>query len=216
MPEPNAASEYALDRDHVIAPARRPGYGLLQRFWNQALGWMGWKVVGTWPESNKFIMIVAPHTSNWEMPVGLVAGFACGILVDWPYGFMMKDVWFKRPLGSFMRKLGGLPIDRSNPHDVVDQMAAAFRQRERFMLAITPEGTRRRTEYWKSGFYFIALAADVPVVPVSIDYGHKEVGLGKAIRMTGDKDKDLDLFRHFFRDVTARSPDRFGPVRFRG
>ncbi len=215
MPEPKAAMEYLLDRDHVIAPARSPEYNLAQRFWNRAIGWVGWKVVGTWPTPDKFIMVVAPHTSNWDVPVGLLAGFSSGILGRWPYGFMMKDIWFKKPLGPFMRKLGGLPIDRSNPNDVVDQMAAVFSQRENFILAITPEGTRRKTEHWKSGFYFIAQAAVVPVVPVSFDYGRKEVGLGEAIYMTGDKDKDIAAFQDFFRGVTARQPDRFGPVRFR-
>ena len=215
MSDPNPAMEYVLDRGHVIAPARRPEYGLQQRFWNRLLGRIGWKVVGTWPTPSKFVMIVAPHTSNWDMPLGLLAGFASGILHRWPYGFMMKDDRFKKPFGSFMRKLGGLPIDRRNPNDVVDQMRAAFAQRESFILAIAPEGARRKTEYWKSGFYFIALAAAVPVVPISFDYGRKEIGLGEAIHMTGDRDKDIGVLREFFRDVTPRYPNRFGFVRFR-
>jgi 1-acyl-sn-glycerol-3-phosphate acyltransferase len=215
MIDPGVRASYTLNRSHVIAPVRQRGDGIRRRFWTRVLRWTGWKLVGDPPEASRFIMIVAPHTSNWEMPIGLIVGFASGILGDWPYGFMMKDIWFKGPLGRFMRGLGGLPIDRSRPREVVPQMAQVFAQRKRFILAITPEGTRRRTEFWKSGFYHIALAAEVPVVPVSFDYRHKEVGLGKAVAMTGDKERDLAVFREFFRDVAPRNPDRFGPVRFR-
>lgn len=215
MPDSHAHAKYTLHRAHVIAPARDPAYGAGQRIWNRVLRCTGWKLVGHRPTADKFIMIIAPHTSNWEMPLGLIVGFASGILLSWPYGFMMKEIWFRGPLGAFMRRLGGLPIDRSRPNEVVSRMADVLTRRERFILAITPEGTRRRTEAWKSGFYHIALAAAAPVVPVSFDYGRKEVGLGKALAMTGDKEKDVAALREFFEDVTPRFPDRFGPVRFR-
>jgi 1-acyl-sn-glycerol-3-phosphate acyltransferase len=216
MLDTDSPPAYALVRDHVLAPVRNPEHGFRLRFWNQVLRWTGWKIVGTYPTVDKYIMIIAPHTSNWDVPLGLIVGWAGKILLEgWPYGFMIKDVWFKGPLGPIMRGLGGLPIDRSRPHEVVGQMAEALEQHDRFLLAITPEGTRKRTKFWKSGFYFIAQKAEVPIVPISLDYGRKEVGVGDAITVTGDMERDMALFRAFFADVTPRYPDNFGPIRFR-
>jgi 1-acyl-sn-glycerol-3-phosphate acyltransferase len=158
---------------------------------------------------------VAPHTSNWDLPIGLCAGFSSGILLAWPYGFMMKDVMFRGPLGPISRWLGGLAIDRRTPHAAVQQMATVFAERERFILAVTPEGTRSYRDHWKSGFYYIALEAKVPIVPVAFDYGLKEVGLGEPMTLSGDREADAEIFRRFYQDVTPKHPDKFGPIKFR-
>ena len=204
-----------INRDNVMAPTTTIRYGVVQRVFNWIIRLIGWKVVGTWPPVRKCLFMVAPHTSNWAMLIGLVAGFSSGILLHWPYGFMMKDVMFRGPLGPIMRGLGGLAIDRSSSQDAVQQMAGIFAEREDLILAVTPEGTRSRREYWRSGFYYISLAAKVPIVPVAFDYGRKEVGLGDPITLTGDREADSEVFRAFYRDVTPKRPEKFGPIRFR-
>jgi 1-acyl-sn-glycerol-3-phosphate acyltransferase len=197
----------------TLAP--KPPHGLVERIANALLELIRWRVVGTEPQIPKFVAIVAPHTSNWELPIGLICGFATGILRRWPYGFMMKDVVFHWPVAGLMRRIGGLPIDRSRPHDIVPQMAAVFQERDRFLLAITPEGTRKRTGYWKSGFYHIAQAAGVPIVPVSFDYAKRECHVGDPLVPTGDLDRDLIVIRRFFQGATAKRPERMGEIRFR-
>ncbi|NNG15197.1 MAG: hypothetical protein HKM89_01870, partial [Gemmatimonadales bacterium] len=120
----------------TLAP--KAPHGLVERIANTLLKLIRWRVVGTEPQIPKFVAIVAPHTSNWDLPLGLVCGFATGLLRRWPYGFMMKDVVFRWPVTGLARRIGGLPIDRSRPHDIVPQMAAVFHGRDRFLLAITP------------------------------------------------------------------------------
>ena len=210
-----AVSVPVIDRETVHAPTRTIRYGWRQRVANVLIRLIGWKVVGTWPPVLKFVFMVAPHTSNWDMPIGLIAGYSSGILLAWPYGFMMKDIMFRGPLGPIMRALGGLAIDRSSPHDVVQQMADVLARRERLILAVTPEGTRSRRDYWKSGFYYIALSAGVPIVPVAFDYQKKEVGLAAPMTLSGDREADAERFRAFYDGVTPKRPENFGPVRFR-
>ena len=212
---PTALPSITINRGNVIAPTRTFPYGWFQRFFNAIYRLIGWKVVGNLPKLRRFIFIVAPHTSNWDMPIGLCAGFASGILNRWPYGFLMKDVMFRGPLGPIMRRLGGLAIDRQNPHDVVHQMTKIFEERDDFVLAITPEGTRSRRDYWRSGFYHIALSTKVPIVPLAIDYATKEVGLGEPMVPTGDAEADIEVFRRFFEGATPKRPENFGPIRFR-
>jgi 1-acyl-sn-glycerol-3-phosphate acyltransferase len=160
------------------------------------------------------VITVAPHTSNWDFFVGLACGYGAGILSRWPYGFFVKDVLFRGPLGAALRALGGISIDRSAPHDAVRRSVEVLRQRERYLLVITPEGTRRRTERWHAGFYHIARQAGVPVVPVAFDYGRRECRIGPATEMRGDPEADLEVFRRFYAGVRARYPERFGPIRF--
>ncbi len=196
-----------------IAP--RSGNGFIERVANRLLRMIGWRVVGTVPQVPKFVAIVAPHTSNWELPIGLVCGFASGFLRMWPYGFMMKNTVFRWPIGGLMSRIGGLPVDRSQPHEVVPQMVGVINQHDRFLLAITPEGTRKRTTHWKSGFYHIAHAAGVPIVPIYFDYAKRECGVGRAVYPTGDIAGDLDIFRRFFSPVTPKRPEKVGEIRFR-
>ena len=188
----------------------------VQRVARFLLPLVGWSVEGDLPDAPKFVIVVAPHTSNWDVPVGLLCAYALGLLFPWPYGFMVKAPVFRWPLvGPLVRWLGGIPIDRRAPNNVVDQMADAFQQHERLMLAITPEGTRKKTTYWKSGFYHIALKARVPIVLAYLDYGRKVSGLGPTIWPSGDADADLELIRDFYAGVTAKFPHQFGEVRFR-
>ncbi len=167
------------------------------------------------PTAPKYLIIVAPHTSNWDFLVGLACGYGAGILSRWPYGFFIKASLFRGPLAPAFAALGGIPIDRSAPHDAVRRAVEILARRERYMLAITPEGTRRRTESWRTGFYHIAREAGVPVVPVAFDYGRRECRIGPAVELSGDPEADLEVFRRFYDGVRAKRPERFGPIRFR-
>lgn len=199
----------------ALAPPPEPR-SVAERLGYVALRLSGWRVVGVRPTAPKFVIIVAPHTSNWDFPVGLACGYGAGLLSRWRYGFFIKAELFRGPLAPAFRALGGIPIDRSAPHEAVQRSVEILRRRERYLLVITPEGTRRRTEHWHSGFYHIARNAGVPVVPVCFDYGRSECRIGPATELTGDTEADLEVFRRFFAEPRARHPERFGPIRFRG
>ena len=198
----------------MLAPSTQV-HGLTQRLANLVLRLMGWRVVGVMPRVPKLVVIVAPHTSNWDFPIGLACGYGSGLLSAWPYGFLAKDSLFRWPLGPVLRALGGIPIDRSASSTVVDQMAAVFAGRERFLLVVTPEGTRKRTAFWKSGFYHIARAAGVPIMPVAFDYGRRECRFGEVIVPRGDVEADLEVLRAFYAGVTPKHPANAGEIRFR-
>lgn len=197
----------------ALAPAPAPR-SLPERLGYLALRLAGWRVTGIRPAAPRFLMIVAPHTSNWDFPVGLACGYGAGILSRWPYGFFVKATLFRGPLARVLHALGGIPIDRSAPQDAVRRSVETLARRERYILVITPEGTRRRTDRWRTGFYHIARSAGVPVIPVSFDYRLRECRLGPAVELTGGTDTDLQLFRRFYAGVTARHPQRFGPIGF--
>lgn len=197
----------------TLAPPPSPR-SLAERLGYVALKLAGWRVVGVRPTAPKLLIIVVPHTSNWDFAVGLACGYGTGLLSRWPYGFFVKDTLFRGPLGAALRGLGGIPINRRAPQDVVRRSVEQFAARERYILVITPEGTRRRTERWRSGFYHIAREARVPVVPVAFDYGKRTCRIGEAMELTGDSERDLERFRRFYAGVTAKRPEHFGPIRF--
>lgn len=173
----------------------------------------GWKFEGGLPAEKKYVCTAFPHTSNWDglLLIGLTQ--SVGLEMKW----MIKDEWTRGPMGTVLGSLGAIGIDRSGAHHVVDQMVEAFKSTDRLVLVIPPEGTRKRTDYWKSGFYRIALGADVPVVPGYLDYARKRGGLGPALRMTGDVGADMDAIRAFYARVApvARYPENVGPIRLR-
>jgi 1-acyl-sn-glycerol-3-phosphate acyltransferase len=175
---------------------------------------VGWRIAGALPDIPRMIVIVAPHTSNWDLPVGLLCAFAVDVFRGWQFGFMMKESVFRWPIGGLMRRLGGIPIDRAAAHAAVDQMTRTIRSHDRFLLVITPEGTRKRTAHWKSGFYHMAVRAGVPVVPTALDYGRRECKIGPAMEMSGDVERDLEGFRRFFGGVQGKRPERAGEITF--
>ena len=147
----------------------------------------GWKVAGEMPDLPKFIIVAAPHKTNWDLPNALAAGLHYGLRIHW----MGKDSLFKWPFGGVMRRLGGIPIDRSKSNNVVAQMVETFDSADRLILVIPPEGTRGEVARWKSGFYHIAHGAKVPLVLAFIDYKRREVGVAQMFHTTGDYDTDL-------------------------
>jgi 1-acyl-sn-glycerol-3-phosphate acyltransferase len=172
-----------------------------------ALAWFrfrGWRVEGTAPSPRKFVVIAAPHTSNWDFVYFL--GGADGLNLE--LSFMAKDSLFRWPLGRAMRELGGISVDRSRSTNVVEAMVGEFARRETFMLTIAPEGTRGKARTWKTGFYHIALGASVPMVCGLMDYRRKVVALGPAVMPSGNYEKDMAKLADFYRACTPRYPER--------
>ncbi|TLU64855.1 acyltransferase [Thalassotalea litorea] len=179
--------------------------GFTQWLGRKAFSISGWQLVGSFPDEPKLLVIVAPHTSNWDFLVGLAIKMALNLNVS----FLGKDALFKGPLGWWMRKLGGIAIDRSSPNGVVGQMVAEFEQREKLMLVIAPEGTRKKVDEWKKGFMFIAKDAQIPVLPVEFDFKHKRVVFHPTCRIDGDVESQLKSIKSIFSAEKAKRPDCF-------
>jgi 1-acyl-sn-glycerol-3-phosphate acyltransferase len=170
----------------------------------------GWELVGGKPEVKKAVMIAAPHTSNWDGFWLLVYKVAIGLELH----FLAKDTLFWWPLGSLLRAMGALPLDRAAGSQIARQLADAFSNNDSFYLALAPEGTRSWRPYWKTGFYRIARTANVPVIMGFIDYRTKRLGLGKMITLSGDVEKDLDKIREFYGPLSGRRPELASPIKF--
>jgi 1-acyl-sn-glycerol-3-phosphate acyltransferase len=165
----------------------------------------GWRFEGTLPNLRQFVIIVAPHTSNWDFPVGVMAMFGLGIRGT----FLGKDTLFKPPFGFIFRWLGGVPVDRKSSHNVVDQTIAYFRKRDRMILALSPEGTRKLIPEWRTGFYWVAVGAGVPIVPVAFDFARKRYVLNPPQVMTGDPAVDIPHLKSFFKASQAYRPENY-------
>ena len=186
-----------------------PPPALLSRLLRRALLWLyralGWKAVGEAPADMRGVIIAAPHTSNWDFLYFLGLTDALGVKAH----FMGKKELFRWPLKRFMRDMGGVPVDRSaRGSDHVEQMIAEFARRQSFMLTVAPEGTRGAVRTWRTGFYYIALGAKVPMLCGLMDYRTKTGGLGPAIWPTGDYAADMKKVAEFYRSVTPRNPAR--------
>src|SRR5687768_5114864 len=167
----------------------------------------GWRFEGTAPDEPKFVIIVAPHTSNWDFPVGVMALFALGFRIS----FLGKHTIFTWPWGTFMRWLGGIPVERSVSRDRVAESVAAFNAAEKLILVIAPEGTRKLVPRWKTGFYHVAHGAQVPIVPIYFDFATRVIGIGRTFRTTGDIATDLAPIEEFFRHRAGKNPAQFQP-----
>jgi 1-acyl-sn-glycerol-3-phosphate acyltransferase len=163
---------------------------------------IGWKIVGEKPTCQKYIVVAAPHTSNWDFFIFLLAGFVLRLDVHW----MGKDSLFPWPFKRLMVWLGGIPIDRSKNNNVVDQMAEYFCSVERLTVLIPPEGTRAKVEQWKTGFYYIAEKADVPIVLGFIDAATRTAGLGPVFTRTGDVDSDMQAIQGYYKTKRGLKP----------
>lgn len=171
----------------------------------------GWKIEGEKPQAAKFVMIAAPHTSNWDFPLLILFAAAFDVKISW----LAKHSLFKPPMGFVMRALGGVPVVRHENQNMVDAMAQSFDDHDELAVVVPAEGTRARSEYWKSGFYHIAVKANVPIIPSYLDFGHRRGGFGPALVMSGSIPKDMDVFREFYAPMSGKFPEQFGPVRLR-
>jgi 1-acyl-sn-glycerol-3-phosphate acyltransferase len=164
---------------------------------------LGWRWIGERPPVQKCIITAAPHTSNWDLLYTLLASMALGIPAVW----MMKDSWFFWPLGPVFRWLGGIPVNRSKRSSVVDQMVKAFAENDWLYVIITPEGTRKKVRHWRTGFYWMALGAEVPILLGIINYRDKTVGVGPHFKPSGDLEKDFAFIRDFYHHEAGLNPE---------
>lgn len=172
------------------------------------LRWRGWVWVGERPPFPKFVAIAAPHTTNWDFLVFLAVARHFRI----PARVIGKHSLVRWPFGPLMRRLGVIPVRRDSGEGLVEQMTAEYAARERMALVIAPEGTRARTPFWRSGFYHIALAADLPVVMTFLDYEHKRAGVGGVVHLTGDVGADMATIRAFYSGIKGKRPENQGPI----
>ena len=166
----------------------------------------GWRLEGRLPDVNKLVVIAAPHTSNWDLPVLLSVAFALKTKACW----LGKHSLFRWPFGFLFRWMGGIPVYRSASQNVVAQSVEMFRNSEKLILTIPPEGTRSKVSHWKTGFYYIALGAEIPIAMAFIDYGRKASGVGPTLYPTGNIEADMEIIRDFYINVTAKYPDKAG------
>lgn len=188
-----------VDVPTMSRPARFVRWLLLQWYVRT-----GWRATGSLPPDRKFVIIGAPHTSNWDFPVFLGTVHSVGREVS----FIGKSSLFKGAMGHFMRASGGVPVDRDASRDTVTQIVNQFAAHDDFLLIVAAEGTRSRTTRWKTGFYQIALRARVPIVCAGPDYLNKRGVFGPVIRPTGDYEKDMAPAFAFFRTLAPRHPER--------
>ena len=192
-----------LTAAHDGPPMR--GSRLSRALGRAALRLAGWRIEGVVPRLPRFVVIVAPHTSNWDFLVGVAAMFALGLRVH----FLGKHTLFRGPLGPVMRWLGGEPVDRAAPDGVVEGVVARIAASRRYLLALSPEGTRRRIARWRTGFHRIASAAGIPIVPVWLDWSRRVVGIGEPMMPTADRDADIVALRAHYRSEMGRFPERY-------
>ncbi len=171
----------------------------------------GWRPEGTRPAARSYVLMSAPHTSNWDLFYLLTIA----IVLDVKVSFMAKSQLFSWPLGYLMRKVGGIPVYRDRRSNMVDQMADLLRTQSDLALAVPAEGTRGYVPHWKSGFYHIALKAGVPVVFGYLDYARKCGGFGPEMIPTGNITEDMDVIRDFYSDIQGKYPESFGEIRLK-
>jgi 1-acyl-sn-glycerol-3-phosphate acyltransferase len=184
---------------------------LLRKACHGVLRLCGWHSSLTWPPEPRGLIMVYPHTSNWDFPIGVLFKLAHNLPAQW----MGKDSMFRWPFRRLLLAMGGVPINRRERTGFVTAMVEEMHRRDWLWIAVAPEGTRAATDHLKSGFYRVALAADVPIGLGYIDYQRKHVGIDRYVRMTGDETRDLVVMREFYADKLARIPANAGDFSFR-
>lgn len=169
---------------------------------------LGWRVDARATDIRKCVLIVAPHTSNWDFSIGLMLSFALSLDVYW----MGKDSLFPPVLGGFMRWLGGIPVNRSKTNNTVQETIATFNRCDELLVVVSPEGTRGKVGRWKTGFYYIAQGANVPIGLGYIDFKEKIGGVGEIFYPSGNIDKDLKLIQAFYANFSGKNPHQFAIV----
>ena len=171
----------------------------------------GWRVEGDAPMTKNMLVIAAPHTSNWDAVLLIGAAYSLHLRINW----LVKNNLFVPVLGQLLTFFGGIPVERSRSTNMVQRLAAQIKGSDGTALDVPPTGTRSYTEYWKSGFYRIALEANIPVVCGYLDYRRKVAGLGPSFYLTGDVKQDMDQIRAFYAPINAKYPEKKGPIRLK-
>ena len=160
----------------------------------------GWKISGELPVEKKYVMIAAPHSSNWDFYYGLLMNLHFKNEVYW----MGKKEIFKKPFGGIMRWFGGIAVDRSKSNNLVQSVVEEFKKKESLVVVVPPEGSRSKVDSWKSGFYFIASGAEVPILLGFLDYEKKVAGYGPLLVLTNDKNNDMNKIKDFYKDIKGK------------
>jgi len=184
---------------------------MLSRLSMWILKTLGWTIHVDLPDIKKYVVIAAPHTSNWDFPIGIMAVWAIKLEVHW----MGKDSLFRRPYGWFFRAIGGTPIQRDGRQNYIEQMRDLFERSDQLVLALAPEGTRGKTDHWKTGFYYIARAANVPILMAYLDFENKQVGTGKLFYPGEDIEADFSEIRQFYAGRQGKNPENASLIRVR-
>ena len=166
---------------------------------------MGWKTDIQIEHPQKYILCLAPHTSNWDFIIGLLYSRAEGMKIN----FLMKKEWFFWPLGMWFRHIGGIPVNRGKHTSMTDAMAETARKEPRFRLCVTPEGTRSLNPEWKKGFYFIAFKAGIPILLYGLDYERRLIECKRMVVPTGDVEADMKTIKTYFKDYKGKHPELF-------
>ena len=183
---------------------------MIRSFTRFALKLLGWKAIGTAPVVPRFVIIAAPHTSNWDFLYALLIAADIGMRIKW----VGKKQLFRFPFGGIMRGLGGIGVDRSARHNYVESVAQLLSDSERLGLIIPAEGTRSKAERWKTGFYYVALKAQVPIVCGFLDYAKKEGGIGLMFVPSGNINDDVQKLRDFYTGIQGKYPEKTSPIDF--
>jgi 1-acyl-sn-glycerol-3-phosphate acyltransferase len=183
---------------------------LAQRIARAILRMIGWSTHIIPPRTFRYVLIGAPHTSNWDFLMMLLLMAAERIPIRW----LGKDTLLRGPIGPLMRSLGILPVNRRERTNLVDQVAAKFDEIEDLIIGISPEGTRSKTHRWRTGFYYIAIKAQVPIVMGYIDYENKICGLGPSFKPTGDIQADFEIIRNFYTGIKGKYPKKQGEIKW--
>jgi 1-acyl-sn-glycerol-3-phosphate acyltransferase len=179
-----------------------------QRLAHIILHLIGWRTHAIRPHTSQYVIIGAPHTSNWDFGLMLLLMAAEQL----PIRFMAKDSLFRGPLGPVMRSLGGIPVNRRERTNLVDQIVAKFDEFDDLIVGVAPEGTRSKVSHWKTGFYYIALKAKVPIAMAYLDYGNKIIGVGPNFMPGGDLKADFEIIREFYAGVVGKNPKKQGEI----
>lgn len=166
----------------------------------------GWEYVGVKPTVPKYVAIAAPHTSNWDMPVMFYIAFAFKLKIYWTG----KKELFKKPFGTIMKFMGGIPIDRSKSTNIVEASIQLFNKTDEIVMIVPPEGTRSKVNYWKTGFYYIAYGAKVPIALAFMDWSKKKGGFGPLFTPTGDLEKDMAYIKNYYKDIKGKKHHQTG------
>ncbi len=186
--------------EHIGASVPRRGNAFTRWLARTCLKLGGWQLIGVVPDAPRFIIIGAPHTSNWDFVIVMATAISLNVRVSW----MGKHTLFTGIPGRFLRWLGGVPVNRNAPEGVVGENVRAFRDSDGLVLCITPEGTRGESGEWKSGFHRIAREADVPILLAAFDYSNRIVWLGPTIEASEDRDGDMAMIRNHYSGIQGR------------
>jgi len=184
---------------------------MLKAFAQFILKLTGWTLKVKTAEEKKFVLIGAPHTSNWDLPLALLVFWTVDLKIYW----VAKIQIFKGPLRRLFSALGGIPVDRSRSQGFIEQISERFEKADNMVLTISPEGTRKKIEHWKSGFYYIAVSANVPIYFGYIDYAKRTLGFEEGFHPSGDIESDMKVINDYYKNIQGKYPNKQGEIRIR-